>query len=377
MAGITSLVHLVQALTDNKKTKQVSDSIKNAKVSTAKVSLKTLNKDLVLQFPMLFSENISMDTMIMVANAFETEYCYLLLNVLSNQVIRDGEQNAADTLKQFHQNINRTYYTEDQYFDSCNEYSSKPISESLNLGTLNMLTMPKFMLEADKTSTSNVNSVEVNDKDVKKINGISPLKVKATLNYKQDNQIIKHDILFGIKSMVHKLKAKDICYYLGTSSKSSNLLAQLIRWTTGEIKLFKDIIFCTDYQKKLAKQNFDQESFWWAKLSALADENKTKGMLGKKQAMAVATMVISKSDVDAIKQAYGFDILTNTVFTSKICDNFSLLNFVVVDEASEIIKIYDEVNHCYEVYPFRALKSSEKRSITIDDVNAFKSVFGR
>lgn len=424
MASFEGLINIVKALTDNKAGAKVNSTIKSIgkATDTSNNSLRKMNRNLVLQFPILCSESITLDVAKMLANAFETEYCELILNVISNQAINvvdsADEINTQELLKKYHQNINRTYFSEEQYLEVCNKYSSKPIDEMFNMTALNDFTLPKYFeegsnilnkdqmkeyddlknqkqkmdekendynylkkqrAEANKASLVKGNAIS-DEKVLKKVNGISPLRVTAKVKYlikDTSTTPIENTISFGLKAVTHKLKHEDIVYYLGNYSRSNNLFVNLIRWTTGEIKLFKDIILCTSMNKKLAKQSYDNDSYWWSKLMNITSENKVKNVATSKKAISIATMVITKDDVDAIKRQFGFDLLSQTKITRKLIDQFSLLTFAVVDESTEVLHLFDENTHTFTLYPFRSLKTSDSKKVDIDDISNFVSIFGK
>lgn len=359
-------------------------------------SIKQVSKDLIATYPMLFSDSISIDTAYLVSNAFENEYTYLISLIINDSIIVSANS-AKEVVSQFHRNITR--------YESY-ESDLKTLEEKLDTSILNQRTYPKVFIEtevemnryndiktADETiykrdevtgelkevnvkksfkpiQTSSVKFdsdriLAVGDRDIKKYNDLTPTIMKVSLNAKDKdlNVPITKEVAIGVKALIHKLPSSEIALNLSQAVKGSSTLFNLIRWTTGELKLVRDLILCVDQNKKFAKDSIKKDNFWWKKLDDMYRMNKIYKwlkVLNKnakfKGPIPTATLVISKSDVDNIKSMYGIDLLNNTSYALKIFNKLSLLTFAIVDESVETLYVFDENSKFYSMYPFRSIK---------------------
>lgn len=387
-------------------------------------SIKNRTKDLILQFPVLCSDSISMEYMTIINKAFESDYASKI-GIAIQSIPATSAKNTMEFLKQFHKNIYANYMEDCKNYskstvksinESCKKISRKPV---INESSLNKVSLAKILKEDNdeghiitKASTLNNDPPKLNGKEIEALNDMNPTIIKAKVffisnsddgdylrqtyaDHSSDNgttvnidiknkntHLIAKDILFGVKAIIHPLRHEEVVDYLANSTKGSNALFKFIRWRSGELKLFKDLLLCVDINKKLAFDNADKHSFWWKKLESMAQDkriasinNKLKKSaqldLGvvKNKPIPTCTMVVSKTDVDNIYEKYGIDILHDVRQPFKIMKHYFLLNFVVVDESTETVYIYDENLKRYSFYSIKSLKSkSAKDKIDIKDL---------
>lgn len=404
-------------------------SIKNIR---ARNSIKHRTKDLVLQYPVLSSNSISSDTIQIVSRALEHEYVNILTVLMNSEiqheVSNDGDATAANYLKNYHTNIYRSVssYAESVSISEISKASQELLvkfEESINMQNLNNLSFPNsILIEAGKKGKNTTNKdalrissdlykrakdteskareIEKNNRqkeeelkkrereierrnslstnadsgiqkmEVKKLNDMSPTIVKNTIKVKdKEAGVFDKTITFGVKCVIHPLQSEDVIYYLSDSVKDSSKLFRLIQWTTGEIKFFRDLVASLDTVRKTAITSTKRDSFWWRKLQSMSKDNLLRRMFNKSGGpIPTATIVISKQDVDAIKNRYGIDLLNTTKHVDKIMKRLYLLGFVIVDESTRITYIYNETSQDFDYYTFNALKDFGKEETTDMDI---------
>lgn len=361
---------------------KVPSEIKEIKKVTTKNSIRARSKDLVLQYPILVSDTLSSNSSQLISRALEHEYVVLLMTVLNNKIQEDIEdsETTSDVLKRYHTNI---YYKGTGY----NEYTESvtesdlikankelliPWNETINKTSINDLSYPNSIFKEDDESSKA--ELDRNTQELKKLNQLPPTMVKTQLVF---NNGLKKDITFGVKAVVHTLHTDDIVYYLSDTVKDKSGLFKLIRWTTGEIKLFRDLIANVDTNKKLAIDSGKRNTFWWRKLQSMSQSHLIRGLIEKTSNEAkpvpTASMIISKTEVDQIKLKYGIDILNTPKHVQTIINSFFLLTFAVIDESTELVYIYDEGSRDYMVYTFKSLEKAGKNSTS--DVEKLMSLF--
>jgi hypothetical protein len=218
----------------------------------------------------------------------------------------------------------------------------------------------------------------VNNMDFKKINNLSPTIVTFDLIYESEaGNLIKKPAMFGVKAVAHQLNSNDVRYYLSDTVKDKFKLFRFIQWTTGEIKLVKDLILNASSMKKMAVDTKHKNTFWWRKLSSLAEVSKIKTLMSNSKNMPVATstMVITMNDVNAIKAKNGIDFLNNIKAVNKIIETYFLLGFIIVDESSEVAYIYNDSSKSFNYYSYNSLSKYGKEKAKNDNpVELLKSL---
>ncbi|ALN97949.1 hypothetical protein Bp8pS_270 [Bacillus phage vB_BpuM-BpSp] len=396
----------IKAGKDNDGEKILGSFLMN-RASSRTGSIKFRSRDLIAQYPVLASDNISAKTLQILNKGLEVEYVNLLRLLIQN----DGATNFSNTgeyLSRFHQNIsNRVGSTDEDRKDSNNyekmvkedvQIESKihsisnrelleNFNENLNFQSLNELTISRahqqvVVNEAKKDEKpkkfddepkvkSNITSSEV-----KKANELSPTNITVTIDYKIDGGSKSKDIIFGVKCVTHLIESADVEYYLPNAVVNKTPVMRFIQWTSGEIKFFSDLLFSIDEIKKTAIKSNSKGNFWWRKLQTLSKISKHRSSLlglakGKniKRPIPTSTMIISKENVDNIKYKHGIDILEKPSFAAKIIDNFFLMNFIIVDESIETVYMYNDETKDFSILSFRSFENfSKQKNIDIKDI---------
>lgn len=396
-------------------------------------SIKTMTKDLILQFPLLISEQITYETARVLAEGFERENALLVKLLLQNDLGSltefDGDvrANVTNVIKQIHTNIDSHPLNETSMHKECLKQLI-PIEDKFNKYSLNEGTLPKYLLEDTITSavsttgteygihrdivtgqdreysaqvgTNSQSSVGYNfiDKShssynpdlFEKINKIAPTMIEMCIQVRQgeethtltnvrtSNTTKDVQITFGVKCVVHQLKSDDIIHNI-RSSVTNNTLFKIIKWTTGEFSFAKgigEIVFDYDRMKTLGIQAAKTSNYWWFKLRKLKNSNRSK-FLSRSSRVAptkTATLLLSKEEVDFIATNYKVD-LKQVKPAYKLMNDLFLLNFGYVDESTDRIYLFDEVSKSYIVKNTSDFKNKEKnKPLDIDDI---KSLFGR
>ena len=364
-------------------------------------NIKEITQDNLLYYPILFTNDISIENMRLINKAFELEYANLFkllinsiqIDTMSKKDIEDGKARLGNYLKKYHTNLdineNTTLNGLLNDLNNINKNEIIPLEEKFEFNSLNNYTLPKYILEfTANSSTAKTYDIKNSMEIEKRLNGLDPILVKGKINFKVEglNSVYENNVVFGIKAVTHILDSKTSENFITNNVKETNKALQLIKWRTGEIKLLRDIILAVDLNKSLALKNTrDKDSnYWWAKLNLLAQQNTVsnveKSIFGpKKEApIATTTLVLSKQTVDQVKYNTGIDLLRNSDSVKKILSNFFLLTFAIVDESTETIYIYNEKQRVFDSYSFNEIKvktGSEKNNIK--DLIELASIFKR
>jgi len=288
---------------------------KDAHIREANKSIFKKASYAILQFPIIASDSLSIDSLMIVNKSLELNYCsYVRVAMGLNNVVTENE--IRKYIKQFHTNDNLTvddrYNTnmdfnyalddlvkkDDSIYTLSNEDVIYPYTENeltidrlglnkdnLNSSTLisefkrdehtNLFTEAKrrnnattdtiYYDNSKKTSTRNTtiinntstrtreyNTPKLLDSEVKRTNDLEPTTFELSLYQEIDGEVINKKIILGVKATTHKVNSEVMVDNIVKSIDEKKGFFKFIQWTTGEIKFFKDYLLCLDNIKQNA-----------------------------------------------------------------------------------------------------------------------------
>lgn len=178
-------------------------------------------------------------------------------------------------------------------------------------------------------------------KEEKKLNMSLPTFVTATMRFstKSDEYL---DVKFGVKVATHGVSSDDIIFYLTDSTKRSNFLSRIVRFTSGELRFFNDFILDRDRSKRILRSH-KENSRIWKNINTIYSADLLKRMRpGKDNSSEIPTisMAITMEEVENIRLKTGINILTNRGAMKKLYEQYMLVDFYVIDEASDVVYKY-------------------------------------
>lgn len=226
----------------------------------------------------------------------------------------------------------------------------------------------------ERRAKNGVANVLTQPKDLVKQNDLQPLILRTEVNFTDEatQAVIKREIMIGVKSVGHLVKSKDIVYYLVKSAYKNNFFLKLIKWTTGEISFFKDLLFTLDDIKtdvKISANNGSNKNPFYT-LSMLAKQSRGSGLKGSKDLPTrITTLILTKTDIENIKYKDGINILANPEYLKKIQEAYHLMDIYIVDESLDVVYSYDDQSHTIERIPFTSFeKQSKERKVNANDL---------
>ena len=385
---------------------ELSNFFSMKKNTDSNISYSSISKQAqsgVMQFPIICSRSLSYDTMLMVSKACERNFASLLQVIFTmNQVTYSS--NPANFIAKYHQNTKMISGTGDivrYVFNSIdvpdiyknklyhlNKESLLTFDEIFNVKPVNSIYRSKdtkrmvienknyyndylydktIVTEADdnnkrKTPTKDIKNETVRnvflDSDVKKANELAPtmMTVRILKNISENNT--KYiDFVVGVKAVIHPVETDDMTKHLINVLANHGTFFNLIRWTSGEISLFKDIIFQLDQIKTEIGETKAGDSLWWSTLRNMKATQRFRKYTGSDPILPNATFVISMEEVNYIKANYQYDLLKDGL-GKKIMGEFSLLQFIIVDNASEIVYLLIDGQDKYIVNTFKGMEKA-------------------
>lgn len=220
--------------------------------------------------------------------------------------------------------------------------------------------------EKAKKQTSSTNSSsrkvvnkmpEFTQQDLKKSNEAVPslLTIKF-IDTKNDNA--ETSFLIGVKSKAIAANSVEIIRKIVNDNNDNKGLINLIRWSTGELKLVKDLILALDRNKDdiIYGRTKGSKEKLWKTLQSRAMKSKYYLSRGKvNYASAITTVVITSDDADYLYKEYNIDIY-NVANAKRFMDSYNLLGFIIADDSTEMMKVLYDGDSEWEDLAYRMLE---------------------
>ena len=374
-------------------------------------------KGLTAVFPVIVTEATPIDQAVMISKAVERKAVAMLQMLFAANQITNA-RNAYDYLNKFHNNIDDSLDWSTANIDdvinasndlddilensnikniieinikrgieaiqedikmNCNHYLSENINpKSVNnyivrnvLNDIQVIEEASFSEEPKHRVPSNLKAYydtlnkSVLKSDIEKANEAVPslmiinfrIKSKYTLTPTINTAVI------GVKAIIHYVSSEDMINKVMLKNSDKNGLFNFIRATTREISFFKDFLFAVDRAKvdALSKTGKGSSSNIWKLLELRANEAKRKKSLLSKDAScsAIATIVVTKAEVELIKKYHRIDISKAGTLKS-IMRGYSIMCAAIIDDAVEKVDfLWDDGSQGFETYSFSSLEREE------------------
>lgn len=196
------------------------------------------------------------------------------------------------------------------------------------------------------------------DRDIRKSNDLTPYGIQVRLIAVNDKkEFVQYiDFIVGVKTILHPVSSSDMTDNIMRALQNKNLAFKLLRWTTGEISLFKDIIFNINDIKTDALNKQNNKSPFFATLKRLKDRK--IGFHNGTVPHALipnTTVVITSYEADYLNDNYAIDVRDEKI-AKKLLSAMFLMSFIIVDEGTETISILYDGDETFQVYALETLE---------------------
>lgn len=215
-------------------------------------------------------------------------------------------------------------------------------------------------------------SKSILDGDIKKANEAQPSMVIVnfiTIENGEHGGVsqVMNTCVFGVKAMIHYVDPQDIVNRVVLKKSDSRGLFNLIRATTREISFFKDFLFAVNRAKvdAIARSGRGSTDRVWKLLELRADRLRGAKVSQANQAAsaAITTLVISKAEVDYIKQFHRID-LAKAGTLAGILRGYNMMACAIIDEVTERVDfLWDDGTSAFESLSFMSLEREESGSM--------------
>ena len=164
------------------------------------------------------------------------------------------------------------------------------------------------------------------------------------------------DFVLGVKAILHPVQSDDMIENLARALQNKSLMFKVLRWTTGELSLVKDIILNVNDMKSDAVNKRNGKSPFFGTLKRLKDRKLGVRNLTVPHALIPnATIVVTSYEVDVLQQQYAID-LKNSSIAKKLINSLFLMAFVIMDEGTGTISVLYDGDNSFQTYALETLE---------------------
>lgn len=195
--------------------------------------------------------------------------------------------------------------------------------------------------------------------DAKKINDMTPYAIQIRLSVVNDEEefVQYMDCVVGIKTVLHLIDSEDMIVNLEHALQNRSGLFRFLRWTTGEITFFKDLILHMDDLRFDAANQNNGGSPFFGNLKRI--KRRGVGMSGLALPHGLipnATLMVTTYELDYLRNKFGID-MRETAVAKRLMDTLDLMTFIVADESTGTFNILFDGDASFQTY---ALESIER-----------------
>lgn len=209
------------------------------------------------------------------------------------------------------------------------------------------------------------------DNDCKKANDLVPtlLHIRVyPIDRDTREELTPIDFIMGVKATLHPIPVSEIGRMVIAGMRNENFIFNFIRWTTGEIKFFKDFLFAVDNMKMDAKDSGNDVTGWRPALKRRRNQSRNRLHFSNKSIMPNATLVVTDDTIKYIKDTYGYD-LSNELIVNRMMDVYFLLGFVTINTVNQRATFKFDGIDTTDTYTFDTLRRENQ-----NDDKAFKNM---
>lgn len=190
------------------------------------------------------------------------------------------------------------------------------------------------------------------ERDVKKTNDLTPYGIQVRLIAVNDKkEFVQYvDIIIGVKTILNLIPAHEMVTNLGRALQNKSLAFKFLRWTTGEISLLKDIVLNLNDIKMDTVDKYNKNNPYFHTLKKLKNKKiGVRNLTVPNKILPTATIVVSRVDIDYLVDNFAID-LRKPLLVKKLMDNLLLMSFIIIDEGTGTVNIFDDGDSVYQTY---------------------------
>lgn len=335
--------------------------------------------NLVLTFPVLVDESVSLNTAQILTRAIEGKalvMLQLLFSAISVQSLKDDET-AFDVIGKIHKNLNsddiedyiqrmETMATNESY--EALDHLMKTIREeniAIDTYTFNESYPAPIDEDANAKSMKDVKNnrstgfvADIKDTDIKKVNNMMPSVLVIKLHTKETG--VTTNVAVGVKAKIQYVPQDEVIYRISSKNKDKNMLFNFIRSTTREISFLKDFLFALDKAKLDAIKIQKSSNSVWKILERRAVRNRVRMFNNDGGYGGIVSLVISADTLATLNKEYDFKASISEV--ENLISQYNLLSFFVADDVNErATYLFDDASRQFTTVSYTALEKTDSK----------------
>jgi hypothetical protein len=207
-------------------------------------------------------------------------------------------------------------------------------------------------------NTNMMKAPQLTDREVKKANDMMPYAMQVRLMAVNDKKEFVQfiDFVLGVKTILHPVESDDVIENIQRVMQNRSPFFKFLKWTTGEISLFKNILLNVDDMKSDVINKASGKSPWFGKLKRIKDRKYGLKDFTVPYAMIPnTTLVITSYEADYLRNNFAIDV-TNAKTGRNLVDTMFLMAFIIVDEGTGTIDILYDGSSDYQTYALETLE---------------------
>ena len=336
----------------------------------ARSSVTRLAEKSIAYYPLVVSDSIQPDNIFKIAKLVESRVASYIKIILTTQLgsMNVDKADFSSITQNFSSNMrlgsNRhaptgfsNYSVEESLMTCADLNKTHFVTECLFNPQIHALTEA----DTDKKKPKN-NGVNIEQRS----NSIMPTIVTLDVNiHSQGGTPVTKKISVGVKAVPHVAASNELIDAMSDMFSNSSVLLKFIRWTTGEISFFRDIVANYSEIQKAEKNSSDSNGHRMINHLKQYATGSALNMALREQSKFIptTTLLLNKTDVEQIRTATGIDILRDTN-AKKMCADLALMTVMVIDENLDAVHIYDDNSQgSYELYSLKDLNKNDSGKI--------------
>lgn len=340
-------------------------------------SIAKASSNLVLTFPVLVDESVSLNTAQILTRAIEGKalvMLQLLFSAISAQALK-GNDTAFDVIGRIHKNLNsddiedyiqrmETMATNESY-EALDHLMKTIREENIAIDTYTFNESYPSPIDEDanaKTMKDNLKpssgSSEIKDTDIKKVNNMMPSVLVLKLHNEKND--VTTNVAVGVKAKIQYVPQDEVIYRISSKNKDKNMLFNLIRSTTREISFLKDFVFALDKAKLDAIKIQKSSNTVWKILERRAVRNRVRTFNNDGGYGGIVSLVISADTLATLNKEYDFKASISEV--ENLISQYNLLAFFVADDVNErATYLFDDASRQFTTVSYTALEKTDSK----------------
>lgn len=414
---LKNLFDIVSVIRDVITDNSDAGSIKTGSVTMRlreKKSISRMAMDAIADFVVLVDDQCTLDEGMLIARALEKRFASFLLIAMSmDPTVHLGHSgNLTDYVKQFHQNMDTEPDFDAKFsLENATVESIATLAESLGkeyevFATEQTAAIMHTIYENVSSQLANTECARLNffveetlnpkvvdgctrktkvvqealgdrrepiiNTEFKKANDMVPTLLHIVVNGRRgkgrnasDNT---YDFAIGVKASLHPVSQSAIVLNLVKGLKNDDGFFRFMRWTTGEIKFFKDFLLMVDQLKLDAATMSNNSGNRYFNMGRRRKELASiKNRFSKSNLMPNMTLVVTTDCLQKIKDEYGYDITmeggsSQLALVKKLMNNYFMLGFVIVDQGLNRVHLLIDGDANFSTFTYAGLEKEGQQN---------------